>query len=350
MKSWKVVTPGHPLELIEEATPVPTGSEVLVEVTHCGVCHSDLHFWKGAYNMGGGKMLQLSERGVILPRAPGHEVAGRVVGKGPDAIGVAIGDLRVVYPWLGCGECVYCRSERDNMCSSPSAIGVVRDGGFGSHVVVPHARYLADPGAVNLALAATYACSGITVYSAVDKIMPLDPEAPVLLIGAGGLGLMGIAMLVALGHRNIVSVDVDEEKRGAAMTAGARLTLDGNSPHLVQDILDSCGPTAAVLDFVGTDTTARAGFDSLAKGGSFIGVGVSGGELTVSLPGMIFGAKSVRGSLTGNPKDLRAVLALANSGKLKPTPVSLCQHDHANDALRNLLDGKVTGRTVLVRA
>ena len=349
MKAWKVMAPSAPLELIEEATPVPTGTEVIIAVTHCGVCHSDLHFWKGEYNMGGGKTMRLSERGVTLPRAPGHEVAGRVVALGPDATGVKLGDLRVVFPWLGCGQCHYCNSERDNMCAAPASIGVVRDGGYGSHVVVPHSRYLADPGTVDLALAATYACSGLTVYSAVNKIMPLDPEEPVLLIGAGGLGLMAVAMLLAFGHRNIVSVDIDAGKREAAIAEGARQTLDGKAPDLVQQVLDSCGATAAVLDFVGSDATARAGFDTLAKGGSYIVVGVAGGELTVSLAGMIFGAKSVRGSLTGNPQDLRAVLALANSGKLKPTPVTLCAHDKVNEALLNLHDGKVTGRLVLVR-
>jgi alcohol dehydrogenase/propanol-preferring alcohol dehydrogenase len=299
--------------------------------------------------MGGGQTMLLADRGVTLPRAPGHEVAGRVVALGPAATGVQIGDVRVVYPWLGCGVCVYCNSECDNMCATPSGIGVVRDGGFGSHVVVPDSRYLADPGTVDLALAATYACSGITVYSAVNKIMPLDPDAPVLLIGAGGLGLMGIAMLLAVGHRNIVSVDVDASKRQVAIAEGAAHVIDGSGPDLAQRVTKLCGPTAAVLDFVGTDATARAGFDTLAKGGSYIVVGVAGGELNLSLAAMIFGAKSVRGSLTGNPQDLRAVLALANAGKLKATPVTLCSHDKANVALNDLRDGKVSGRIVLVR-
>jgi alcohol dehydrogenase, propanol-preferring len=349
MKAWMVVEANKPLEEIEQPTPVPTGSEVLIEVTHCGVCHSDLHFWKGEYNMGGGVSMKLVERGVELPRAPGHEVAGRVVAMGPDATGVSLGDMRVVYPWLGCGDCAECNNERDNMCLSGRAIGVVRHGGFGSHVVVPHGRYLFDPGNVDLALAATYACSGITAYSAVSKIMPLAPDKPVLIIGAGGIGLMIIAMLKAFGHHNITSVDIDAAKREAALAAGATQVVDGAADGLAEQIIAACGPVAAAFDCVNRDSTARTALDALGKGGKLVLVGVAGGDLTLSLATMIFRSYSIIGNLTGSPADLRAVLKLANEGLLEPTPITLCPHDHANQALVDLKAGKVTGRTVLVR-
>ena len=349
MKGWMVVATNAPLEELEMPTPVPQGTEVLVEVTHCGVCHSDLHFWKGEYNMGGGQMMKLAERGVTLPRAPGHEVAGRVVALGPDAQGVQIGDMRVVYPWLGCGECADCNSERDNLCLSPRGIGVVRHGGFGSHVVVPHARYLFDPGNVDPALAATYACSGLSCYSSVSKVAPLEAGKPALIIGAGGVGLMMIAMLKAFGHDNIVVVDIDAAKRAAALEAGASQVLDGTGDDLAARVIAACGPVAAAFDCVNRDSTARAALDSLAKGGKLVLVGMAGGDLNVSLAGMIFRSHSIMGNLTGSPADLRAVLALANEGKLAPTPVTCCPQDHANQALLDLKQGKFTGRAVLVR-
>ena len=101
MKAWAVVEAGAPLEEIDVPTPEPTGTEVVVEVTHCGVCHSDLHFWKGEYNMGGGKVMKITDRGVTLPRAPGHEIAGRVVAVGPDARGVKVGEYDCPQPRLG---------------------------------------------------------------------------------------------------------------------------------------------------------------------------------------------------------------------------------------------------------
>lgn len=351
MQAWMVVKPSAPLESFDLPTPEPQGTEVLIEVTHCGICHSDLHFWKGEYNMGGGKIMKLADRGVELPRSPGHEIAGRVARLGPDATGVKIGDVRVVYPWLGCGNCEACAAGDDNLCTAQRSIGVVRNGGFGSHVVVPHSRYLADPGNVDPALAATYACSGLSVLSAVKKLPKLAPDKPVVLIGAGGLGLLAIAMLQAFGHRHIVSVDLDPAKRAAALEAGASQAVDGTADGLAGRIATACGaPVAAVLDFVNNDDTARVAFDVLGKGGTLVMVGVAGGELPLSLAGMIFRALTIRGSNTGTPADLREVLALANSGKLRPTPVQCCPVDKVNEALLDLKAGRVMGRAVLVRS
>lgn len=350
MRMWAVVTNGEPLQAIEAQDPVPQGAEVLVKVTHCGVCHSDLHFWKGEYNMGHGKMLRITDRGVTLPRAPGHEVVGRVVACGPLAVGVKKGDLRIVYPWIGCGECERCREGEDNMCARQASIGVVRHGGFSSHVLVPHSRYLVDPGAVDPAVASTYACSGITVLSAIRKLQLKNPDSPVLLIGAGGLGHSAIAMLVALGHRRIVVIEIDEAKRRSALEAGATVALDGTADDLAAQLARAVGgPLLHAMDFVNNSKTSRLAFDSLAKGGKLVLVGAAGGELDVSLAGMIFVPRSVIGTQTGTLQDLKDVVALAQSGKLKPIPVEHLPADDANEALLRLNAGKVTGRIVLER-
>ncbi|MGI4795570.1 MAG: alcohol dehydrogenase [Janthinobacterium lividum] len=351
MKAWAVVRNEQPLQCVEMPDPVASGTEVVLDVTRCGVCHSDLHFWHGYYNMGGGKMMSLADRGVVLPRAPGHEVTGRVVAVGPDAAGVAIGDERIVYPWIGCGHCPRCLAGHDNLCLAQRSIGVLENGGFGDRVKVPHPRYLVAYDGIDPSTAATYACSGITVYSAIGKIMPLDPDEAVLLIGAGGLGLAAIAMLKALGHRHIVSLDLSAAKRQAATEAGATATVDGAGAgaDLVARIHAAAGgPVPAAIDFVNTSETARTGFDALAKGGRLVLVGVAGGEITLSLATMIFRAQSVLGSNTGTVADLRAVVALAQSGKLGPTPVQEFPKDAANDALMRLQDGQITGRAVLV--
>ena len=349
MKSWMVVTNGQDLECLDVTEPVPVGTEVVVAVTRCGVCHSDLHFWGGSYNMGGGRFMTLRDRGVVLPRAPGHEITGRVVAFGPDAEGVAVGDERIVYPWIGCGHCARCLAGDDNLCQAQRTLGVMQDGGFGGQVKVPHPRYLVAYDGIDASLAATYACSGITVYSAVAKIMPLGADEPVVLIGAGGVGLAAIAMLLAVGHRRIVVVDVAAEKRAAALAAGATDVVDGSGEDLVARIQAAAGgPVPAVIDFVNESGTARAGMDALTKGGRLVLVGLAGGDLNLSLTGMIFRAQSVMGSNTGNLADLRAVVAMAQAGKLGPTRVQEFPKASANDALMALHRGEITGRAVLV--
>ena len=351
MRAWAVVENGKPLQEIEMPTPEPTGTEVLLEVTHCGVCHSDLHIWDGFYDVGGGQKMSLTDRGVVLPLAMGHEVVGRVVKLGPDASGVKVGDLRIVFPWLGCGKCEKCLAEEDNMCAVANrSLGVYQNGGYGSHVVAPHPRHLVDPGTLDPAVAATYACSGITVLSAIKKAMPLAPTQPIVLVGAGGLGLNAIAVLKALKHQNIVSVDVSPEKREAALKAGAHKVVDGSGDGaaVTKRIVEAAGgPVLAVIDLVNGTATARFAFGALAKGGKLIQVGLFGGELMLPLPIMAIRALTVQGSYVGNPKDLRELVKLAQDGELLALPVTTVPKSQAYDALMRLHDGKVTGRLVL---
>lgn len=351
MRAWAVVENGRDLQEMEMQTPEPTGTEILLEVTHCGVCHSDLHIWDGYYDLGGGKKMSLKDRGVVLPLAMGHEIVGRVVKLGPDASGVAVGDIRIVFPWLGCGTCDRCLAEEDNMCLVSRALGVFQNGGYATHVLAPAARHLVDPGTLDPALAATYACSGITVYSAINKVMPMAPDKPIVVVGAGGLGLAAIAVLKALGHQTIVSVDISEAKRQDASKAGATAVVDSSGDGVAERIMAACGgPAEAVIDLVNGTSTAAFGFAALRKGGKLIQVGLFGGELTLPLPMMAMRGLTVQGSYVGNPKELRALVALAQDGKLQPTPITEMPQASANEALMRLRDGKVTGRVVLTAA
>jgi propanol-preferring alcohol dehydrogenase len=351
MRAWAVVTNGADLQELDLPTPEPTGGQVLLEVTHCGVCHSDLHLWEGYYDLGGGKKMSLKDRGVKLPLTMGHEIVGRVVKLGPDAKGVKVGDIRIVYPWVGCGHCVSCLAEEDNMCPNGKAMGVMQSGGYATHVVAPEVRHLVDPGKVDPTIAATYACSGITVYSAIKKLMPMQPDDPIVLVGAGGLGLNAIAVLKALGHKAIISVDIDPAKRDAAAKAGATATVDGLGEGVAQRIIDAAGgPVKGVVDMVNGTATARFAFDALRKGGRMVQVGLFGGDITLQLPIIATRELTVGGSYVGNPKELRELVALANEGKLEALPVTTVPFEQANDALQRLKNGKITGRVVLKAA
>ena len=348
MKIWAMVAPKQALVRIEVDDPIPSGTEVIVKTTHCGLCHSDLHLWEGEYNLGGGKTMNILDRGVSFPRAPSHEIVGTVVALGPDATGVAVGDTRIVYPWIGCGTCDRCVAGEENMCATMKPIGVITHGGMAEKVVVPHPRYLVDPGTIEPGLAATYACSGITVNGAIRKLEIVNPETPVVLIGAGGLGLTAVAMLRAKDHHSVIVVDVNASKRQSALDAGASAFVDGRTDDLSAALRQAAGgPVQYAIDFVNNDNTARAVFNSLGKGGRMVLVGVAGGELTLSLASMIFVPRAIMGTAMGSIQDLKDVVELANTGKLKPTPTERMPIDQVNNAFDKLARGEATGRIIL---
>jgi len=348
MQGWAVVETGAPLKEVSAPTPEPKGTEVLVEVTHCGVCHSDLYFQDGHYDLGGGKRLSLADRGVTLPLVLGHETVGRVVKFGPDAKGVKVGDHRVVYPWIGCGNCKRCRSGEEQLCLTPGTIGVFRPGGYGSHVIVPRAEHLVDLAGVDPAVAATYACSGVTAYSAIKKVLPLAPDDPVVIIGGGGLGIAAIKILKALKHQAIIVVDVDKAKQEIALQAGATAAVGGKDVDTTAEIIKAAGgPVVGVIDFVNSSSTAKAGLDALTKGGTLVLVGLYGGDITISLPMLPLKGQSIRGSYVGNLQELRELIDLARSGDLEPLPVERVPQAKANEAINRVRKGEVKGRLVL---
>ena len=349
MRCYCVTHHGQPLELVNKAVPQPRGAEVLLRVKAAGLCHSDLHIWEGYYDLGGGKKLSLADRGIRLPLTPSHEIVGEIVEAGPDAGNVDLGATAVVHPWIGCGECAACRRGEENICAKPQSLGVLRDGGFADYVIVPHPRYLVNLGGLDPARIAPLACAGETTYSALRKFGSRIHDEPVVVIGAGGLGLMAIEVLKALGGKGAIAVDVDAGKREAALKAGAIGAIDARAPDAAKQIIEATGGGArAVLDLVGATPTVTLAIDSCTRGGHVVIVGLMGGDITLSLPVIPMKPLKIEGSYTGTLDDLRALVELTREGKLDPPAVSSRPLAEANDALQALLHGKVVGRTVLV--
>lgn len=352
MRSFDVCECRKPLQMIERPTPQPQGSEVLLRMIAAGVCHSDLHIWDGYYELGGGKRLQLLERGIKLPLTMGHENVGEVVALGPDAKGVKVGDVRLAHPWMGCGTCMVCRRGEENLCAKPRNLGVFSNGGYATHLMVPHPRYLFEIGELAPEKAAPLACSGITAYGALKKVgADLLREQPVVIIGAGGVGLMGVALAKAMGGRGSIVVDIDAGKRDAAMAAGAVATIDGAAPDAARQITDATGGGAwAVIDFVGSSATVRLGVDALVKGGKLIIVGLFGGDVTVPTPFFPMRAMTIQGSYVGSLPEMQELLELVRRTGPPPIPVRTRPLEDVNAALDDLRDGKVVGRVVLTPA
>ena len=344
---FQLCTCGEPLQLTEQATPKPTGSEVLLKVLAAGVCHSDLHLADGWFDLGGGKRLSLAERGMKLPVTLGHENVGEVVAAGPDAKGVRIGARMLADPWIGCGACGPCRRGEENLCRAMKSLGVFANGGYADHIMVPHPRYLFDIGDLPPERVAPLACSGVTTYGALKKVPTLASE-PTVIIGAGGLGLMCLALHQKMGGHSTIVVDVDAAKRKAAKAAGAAHVIDGGAADAAQQIIDlTQGGAWSVIDLVGSSQSAHVGYDSLIKGGKYIIVGLFGGDMTVSLPPIPMRALTIQGSYVGSVPETAELMALVRRTGLPEVPVATKPLDAVNAVMHDLRAGKIIGRVVL---
>lgn len=349
MRCFCVTHHGQPLELMHQDIPKPQGTEVLLRVKAAGLCHSDLHIWEGYYDLGGGKKLSLADRGIKLPLTPSHEICGEVVSAGPDAGSVQTGMVAVAYPWIGCGACAACLRGEEHICVKPQSLGIMRAGGFADYVIVPHPRYLVDLHGLDPVKAAPLACAGITTYSAIKKFGARIHETPVVVIGAGGLGLMAIEVLKALGGQGAIVVDVDAGKREAALKEGALAAIDPRTSDAAKQVADAVGGGArAVLDLVGATPTVTLALNACARGGHIVIVGLMGGDITLPLPTIPMKPLRIEGNYVGSLAELHELVSLMREGKIRPMPVSSRPLDEANDALQALHEGRVVGRQVLV--
>jgi D-arabinose 1-dehydrogenase-like Zn-dependent alcohol dehydrogenase len=347
MLSYDVVAWGKPLARTERALRQPRGNEVLLRLKYCGVCHSDAHIRDGYFDLGGGRRLLMTERGMELPLTLGHEPFGTVIAAGPAALDAPLGEDRLIYPWIGCGECSRCFAGQDNFCAAPRMIGLQRSGGYADHLVVPHARYLVDPQGLNPAWAATLSCSGLSAFSAIAKLKPIPSDEWVAVMGVGGLGLSAIALLRAFRHERIVAVDIDKRKIAAAQKTGAAATLDGTDADAAKKLREiTGGHLYGAVDFVGRRETAELTLGALRKGGRLILVGLYGGELPLSVGSLILRALTVQGSHLGSLSELKEVVALARQGTLATIPIETRPLSEINRTLDELKAGAIIGRVV----
>lgn len=347
---WAFPKWGAALETMSDELAAPAGHEVTVRITHCGMCHSDLHIQAGGFDMGGGKMSSLERAGTKLPVTMGHEIGGEVVEIGPDVKGVKLGDKVIVYPWLGCGECPTCERGDEHLCVRASCnMGIQLPGGYADLVRVRHDKYLVGIGSLEPARAATFACAGITAWGAISKLdTTLSAEDHVAVIGCGGVGMTAVALLSATSKAKVVAIDPDPAKREAALTHGAALAFDPSAADALKTIGKACHMNiAGAVDFVGAESSSSLAVNLVRRTGQVVIVGLFGGEFRMPLP--MFPLKSLRiaGSYVAGLNELRELVALAQRIELPQIPLDLRPMAGVNQALDDLAHGRVVGRVVL---
>jgi D-arabinose 1-dehydrogenase-like Zn-dependent alcohol dehydrogenase len=350
---WAIRAWGGALEEVADELAAPAGHEVTVRVTHCGMCHSDLHVQAGGFDMGGGKMSSLERAGTKLPVTMGHEIGGVVVEIGPEVPagkgGLQLGDQVIVYPWLGCGACPVCERGDDHLCPRISRnLGIQLPGGYADLVRVPHARYLVPIGTLEPARAATFACAGITAYGAMRKVNAMTAEDHVAIIGCGGVGMTAVALYSAMSPARIVAIDPDPAKREAALQHGAVLAFDPSAADALKTIGKACAMNiAGAVDFVGAPSSSSLAVNLVRRTGQVVIVGLFGGELRMPLPMFALKSLQISGSYVAGLNDLHELVAMAQRVALPQIPLDLRPLKHVNQVLSDLSHGRVVGRVVL---
>ena len=328
--------------VVVEEVPEPTISgplDVIVRIGGAGVCRTDLHILEGQWE---------AAMAPPLPYVLGHENAGWVHEIGSAVTNVKVGDTVILHPTPTCGLCRACRGGQDMHCENSTFPGLGVDGGM-AELLLTSARACVklDP-ATRPQDVAALADAGITAYHAVRKAIPLlYPGTTCVLIGAGGLGHIGIQCLAALTATRIVVVDRNKDALALAEKLGAQhaVVADGNQVAAVQELTDGNGADV-VLDFVAEQGAEQDGFAMTRAGGSYYVIGY-GGKLEVPTLDIISTERNIVGNIVGTYNELAELMVLAQTGKVT-LHTSTYPLDAAAEALADLDAGKVRGRAILV--
>lgn len=326
-----------PLKIEQVPVPVPGHGDLLIKVTACGVCHSDLHAIDGDWTPP-----------PVLPLIPGHEVAGRVTKLGPGVTGFKIGD-EVGVPWMysSCGQCEFCLGGMETICKSAEATGYTKPGGYAEYLVAPAAYVGRLPEGTDPYAMAPILCAGVTTYRGLKRT-GARPGQWVAILGIGGLGHIAIQYARAMGLR-VAAVDVSNDKLELAKSLGAEIVVNGAETDPVAAIQDKIGGTHAAVVTAVASKAFEQSVMMLRPGGTVAYIGLPGGksdEIRASISAITNWELSVRGSNVGTRQDLNEAVAFAANGLVKAT-IRKVELDDINAVLDEMRKGRIVGRAVL---
>jgi propanol-preferring alcohol dehydrogenase len=326
---------GEPLTVRDVPEPVPGPGQILIRVEACGLCHSDLHVARGEWE-------GLQPR-MPMPVILGHEVAGRVVRLGAGSARFREGD-RVGVPWFfwTCGECPYCRRDQEVFCDRSEITGVTVHGGFAESLVAWETHALPIPAGLSLIEAAPLFCAGSTVWSALGKV-DLDASVRLGVWGAGGLGLYAV-QIGKLRGAEVTAVDLHESRLALARRFGADATVAARDAGAWFSRAD-CRVDVALVAATSADAYESA-FRSLRKNGVLLVVGIPSRPLSWTAGDLIRSGTRIVPSRVASRREIEELLRLAATGKIRSEVVRF-PLDRINDAIKELLEGRVAGRAVV---
>ncbi|OXM66232.1 NAD(P)-dependent alcohol dehydrogenase [Amycolatopsis sp. KNN50.9b] len=339
MKAVQVVGYHENLRMTEVPEPEVTGPwDVVVKIGGAGVCRTDIHILEGQW---------AEKSGVTLPYTIGHENAGWVHAVGSAVTNVAEGDKVIVHPLITCGLCAACRSGDDVHCAASAFPGIDTHGGYAEYLKTSARSVVRIDDSLEPADVAALADAGLTAYHAAAKAARrLRPGDRCVVIGAGGLGHIGIQVLKALTAAELIVVDRNPDAVKLAVSIGADhgVVAEGRQ---VEEVLDLTGGAGAevVLDFVGEGGATRDGVGMLRRAGDYHVVGY-GENIDVPTIDIISTEINFIGNLVGSYTDLCELMVLAAQGRVRlhTTKYPL---ERFQDALDDLGAGRIRGRAIL---
>lgn len=327
-------------QLVDVPDPKIEGPlDVIVKIGGAGVCRTDLHIIEGQWQ---------EKSGVTLPYTIGHENAGWIEAVGEAVTHLAVGDPVILHPLATCGLCRACRAGDDVHCQSSAFPGIDSDGGYAEYLRTSVRSVVKLDGSLEPADVAALADAGLTAYHAVAKAARiLRPGDKAVVIGAGGLGHIGVQVLRALSAAEMIVIDRSEEALALAKELGAEHTIlaDGNQVEAVLELTGGDG-AETVIDFVGEGGAVEDGVAMLRRAGSYYVIGY-GGEIKIPTIDVISAEINFVGNLVGTYNDLVELMVLAGQDKVKLHTKTYALSDFAS-ALEDLHHGRVRGRAILV--
>ncbi len=342
---------GKPLKIVDIDRPRAEGSSVVIKVSGCGICHSDIHLWRGEFS---------SILPADLPIVPGHEASGVVVDVGDNVPPDIYPGLKVLVYWSYCEQDDrYSEVGMYQHCSMKAPAGfLLYNGCYAEYMLVPHYRYLVPAeGLEDLSSAAILSCAGATAYNAVKRAVShgVGEDEYIAIVGLGGLGVLAFQLARRLTGSRIVGVDVRREAVEKALEVlepfEGDSIVDASRSDPRRSILEATGgkDVKVVLDFVGSRGSIETYMDLLAPRGLYVIVGL-GSAYGPSIPvhHMVIRELSISSVFYGSIHDLRSVVDLARRKVINyrgfTTKITL---DRVNEAIENLHRGRVVGRQVI---
>ncbi|NSW91524.1 MAG: alcohol dehydrogenase catalytic domain-containing protein [Firmicutes bacterium] len=328
----------EPLSIEDVPVPKVQDNEILVKVKACGMCGTDIKIWKG--------YKEVKE----LPLIMGHEPSGEIVELGDGVKDFKIGDRGIAHFYLCCGHCLFCKTNRETLCSNiRGRLGFELDGGFTEYIVIPAQNFIPIPDELSFEDACIIPDAISTTYHALSKV-PVSDADNVLIMGLGGLGLHALQLAKAMGA-NVIGVDISEEKLDFARGLGFEnlVLYDQNQARYKDSILQitNGADISIVLETVSSSETINSNLELLGKSGKVILNGYRPDPVDIPIYTFVLKELSMYGSRASCRSDVLEVIKLITDGRLKPVVSKKYRLEEINCALEDLFRGKNIGRQVI---